>query len=91
MDRSVIGFVEGIVSFVVIAATGLSVASLWLRTRAKARPELDNSALETLRDENSQLRDRMAELEERLDFVERRLVQERAPTRLPPETDRTPV
>ena len=91
MDRGVIGFIEGIVSFIVIAATGTSVYSLWLRSRAQARPQLDNSTLEALRQENSELRARLAEVEERVDFVERRLVQEQQPPRLPKQPERTPV
>jgi len=91
MDRSVIGFIEGIVSFIVLAATGTTVYSLWLRSRAQARPHLDNSTLEALRQENSELRARLAEVEERVDFVERRLVQEQQPPRLPKQPERTPV
>jgi hypothetical protein len=34
---------------------------------------------------------RMAELEDRVDFVERRLVQGKPPTNLPPRPERTPV
>ncbi len=91
MDRSVIGFIEGIVAFMVLAATGMSAYSLWLRSRAQARPELDNSALDALREENSELRARLAEVEERVDFVERRLVQEQQPPRLPKQPERTPT
>jgi hypothetical protein len=91
MDRSVIGFIEGIVAFSVIAATGISGYSLWLRSRAQGRPELDNSALGALRDENSELRARLAEVEERVDFVERRLVQEQQPPQLPKQRERTPT
>jgi hypothetical protein len=67
------------------------IGSLWLRSRAQARPELDNSALDALREENSELRARVAEVEERVDFVERRLVQEQQPPRLPIQRERTPT
>ena len=91
MDRSVVAFVEGVVAFIVLAATGMSAVSLWLRSRAQGRHTLDNSALEALREENTELRARLAEVEERVDFVERRLVQEPQPPRLPKPPDRTPV
>lgn len=91
MDRSVVAFVEGVVAFVVIAATGMSAVSLWIRSRAQRRRELDGSALDALEAENSELRVRMAELEERVDFVERRFVQEQQPPQLPKQAERTPV
>jgi ABC-type phosphate transport system auxiliary subunit len=91
MDHSVIGFIEGIVTFVVVATVGLAGVQLWLRERARARPQLDSSALAALSEENSELRARLAELEERVDFVERRLVQGQQPSGLPREPDRTPV
>jgi hypothetical protein len=91
MDRSVVAFLEGVVAFTVIAATGMSGVSLWLRSRAQRRPELDSDALDALRQENSELRARMVELEERVDFVERRLVQEQQPPQLPKQAERTPV
>jgi hypothetical protein len=89
--NQVVPFLEGVVAFIVIAATAMSGVSLWLRVRAQRRPELDNSGTEGLREENAELRLRMAELEERVDFVERRLVQEQQPPRLPVEPERTPV
>ena len=91
MDHSVVAFLEGVVAIVVLAAIGERGVSLWLRSRAQRRPQLDSSALEALHQENSELRARMGELEERVDFVERRLVQEQQPHRLANETERTPV
>jgi hypothetical protein len=84
-------FLEGVVAFIVIAGTVEHGVSLWLRHRAQRRPELDGAGIETLREENSELRTRVAELEERVDFVERRLVREQPPLRLPNEPERTPV
>lgn len=91
MDHSVVAFLEGVVAFIVLAATGMSGVSLWLRSRAQRQGHLDSSGLEALHQENSDLRARMAELEERVDFVERRLVQEQQPPRLAPQPERTPV
>ena len=84
-------FLEGVVAFIVIAGTVEHGLSLWLRHRAQRRPELDGAGIEALREENSELRTRVAELEERVDFVERRLVREQPPLRLPNEPQRTPV
>ena len=84
-------FLEGVVAFIVIAGTVEHGVALWLRHRAQQRPELDDAGIEGLREENAELRTRMAELEERVDFVERRLVQEQPPVRLPNEPERTPV
>lgn len=94
MDPNDVGFIKAVVAFVLVAATCLSAARLWLRARPRPLPELDR-IVEALRAENAELREelgaRMAELEERVDFAERRSVQEREPTRLPPTPLRTPV
>ncbi|HLZ44510.1 MAG TPA: hypothetical protein VKQ05_02425 [Gemmatimonadales bacterium] len=93
MWHVVLPFVEGVVTFLVVAATAMSGVSLWLRYRAQNPPGADTAALDGLRDENAELRGRMAELEERLDFVERRTIQDQQPARLPPapRPERTPV
>lgn len=88
---TVVPFLEGVVAIIVLAAIVERGVSLWLRHRAQRRPEEDGAGSEALREENSELRTRVAELEERLDFVERRLVQEQPPLRLPIEPERTPV
>jgi hypothetical protein len=94
MDPTDIGFLKAVVAFVLVAGTCLSAARLWLRARARPLPELDR-IVESLRAENAELHAelgaRMAELEERVDFAERRLIQEREGTRLPPTPLRTPV
>jgi cell division protein FtsB len=90
MGHIVLPFIEAVVGFIVIAATAMSGVSLWLRYRAQSRPE-GTTALEDLREENVELRTRMTELEERVDFVERRMIQEQPPLRLPPQPERTPV
>lgn len=100
MGHIVLPFIEAIVSFIVIAATGMTGVSLWLRYRAQNRPELDGGAVEDLREENVELRSRLAELEERVDFVERRMIHEHPPQpsqppepplRLPQQPERTPA
>ena len=88
-------FVKVVISFVLVAGTGMMAFWLWLRARARATPDL-SKLLDAVREENAQLQAdlnaRMAELEERLDFTERRLVQEREAVRLPqPPKARTPV
>jgi hypothetical protein len=95
MTPSDIVFVKVIIAFVLVAGTGMTGFWLWLRARARGAPDL-SKFLDSVREENAQLgadlSARMAELEERVDFTERRMVQEREPTRLPqPPKARTPV
>ena len=94
MDPLVFELTKGILAFVLPAVTALTAYGLWLRGRRLARSGSDR-LIEELREENAQLRgelvSRFAELDERVDFVERRLVQEREPGRLPPPSVRTPV
>ena len=95
MDPTDIAFVKGVISFLLLAGTGMGTFWLWLRSRATAPGDLDRT-IEGLRQENAQLQAdvaaRMAELEERVDFAERQLIQARQVSRLaePPRT-RTPV
>lgn len=89
--NSFVPFLEAVIAVGLIAGIAERGISLWLRHRAQLRPELDSAGMEALREENSELRTRVTELEERVDFVERRLVQEQAPLRLPNEPERTPV
>jgi hypothetical protein len=94
MDASTVAFVKGVIAFALLAGTGMTAFWLWLRARARPHPEFDR-IVQDLREENAQLHAefgaRLAELEERLDFVERRLVQERAPAQLPSARIPTPV
>lgn len=94
MDPSTIAFMKGAIAFVLVAGTGMTGFSLWLRERRRAIPGADHVA-ELLREENARFQAgveaRLAELEERLDFAERRLVQERGTPRLPEARPRTPA
>jgi hypothetical protein len=94
MDRSVVAFVEGIVTLVVFAGIGFTGFWIWSRTRIRHQPDMDR-LLDAIRDDNSQLHAdlsaRLAELEERLDFTERRLVQERNQAQPPSVRIPTPV
>ena len=95
MSPADIVFVKVVISFVLVAGTGMTGFWLWLRARARAAPDL-RKVLDSVREENAQLEAdlsaRIAELEERVDFTERRMVQEREPARLPqPPKARTPV
>lgn len=88
-------FIKVIIAFVLVAGTGMTGFSLWLRARARAAPDL-SKFIDSVREENAQLEAdlsaRIAELEERVDFTERRAVQERDAARLPqPPKARTPV
>jgi hypothetical protein len=88
-------FVKAVIAFVLVAGTGMTAFSLWLRARGRSTPDL-NKLLDSVREENAQfqadLGARMTELEERIDFTERRLVQDREVARLPqPPKPRTPV
>jgi hypothetical protein len=79
MDRSVVAFVEGIISIALLAAITLTGFSIWSRTRIRTQPNVDD-LLNAVRDENAQLHAdlsaRLAELEERIDFAERLLAPE---------------
>ena len=94
MDPSTVAFIKGIVAFVVVATTGMAAVQLYFRIRAGSHSD-SNAAIDALKDEHARLEaemaSRMAELEDRVDFVERRLVQGRPPTNLPPRPERTPV
>ena len=95
MSPADIVFIKVVISFVLVAGTGMTGFWLWLRARARAAPDL-RKVLDSVREENAQLEAdlsaRIAELEERVDFTERRMVQEREPARLPqPPRARTPV
>lgn len=95
MDPNDVAFVKGVISFMLVAGTGIGTFWLWLRSRAKAPSDFD-SILEGLREEHAQIQAdlsaRMAELEERVDFAERQLVQGRQTARLPePSEHRTPA
>ena len=72
-----VGFLKGVIVFLLLAGTGSGF--YWLRVRAKALGTRDDSALDAIRDDQAHLRAdldaRLAELEDRLDFTERRLVQ----------------
>jgi hypothetical protein len=88
-------FIKVVISFVLVAGTGLTGLWLLLRARARATPDL-GKLLDSVREDNAQLEAdlsaRIAELEERVDFAERRLGQEREAARLPqPPKARTPV
>ena len=94
MDPSTVAFIKGIVAFVVVATVGMAAVQLYFRIRAGSHSD-SNAAIDALKDEHARLEaemaSRMAELEDRVDFVERRLVQGRPPTNLPPRPERTPV
>ena len=95
MDPADIVFFKVVISFLLVAGTGMTGFWLWLRARGRAAPDL-SKVLDAVREDNAQfqadLNARIAELEERVDFAERRLVQEREPARLPqPPKARTPV
>ncbi len=97
MDPSDIAFIKGVIAFLLLAGTGMSAFSMWLRHRKSlAAPASDQDpVIQSLRDDSARLEaelgERIVELEERLDFVERRLVQEREAPRLPNPPARTPV
>lgn len=95
VDPTDIAFVKSVVSFLLVAGTGMGAFWLWLRTRATTPSDMERT-VEDLRHENAQFQadiaSRMAELEERVDFAERQLIQERQLSRLPePPRTRTPV
>jgi len=94
MDRSVVAFVEGIISIALLAAITLTGFSIWSRTRIRAQPHLDE-LLNAVRDEHAQLHAdlsaRLAELEERIDFAERLLAPERRQGQAPTTRIPTPV
>ena len=94
-DPSDIAFIKGVIAFFLVAGTGFAAWSTWLHYRTRGLPPADlEPTIQALRDDaarlEAELGERIVELEERLDFVERRLVQERDPQRLPPPA-RTPV
>ncbi|HXJ29094.1 MAG TPA: hypothetical protein VNG35_00560 [Gemmatimonadales bacterium] len=94
MDPSTVAFIKGVIAFVLVAGTGMTGVWLWFRLRATYRSD-SQPVIDALRDEHARLEaeigSRMAELEDRVDFVERRLVQGKPPTNLPPRSERTPV
>jgi len=88
-------FAKAVVSFLLLAGTGMG--AYWLRVRARHLGASDrDNLLDAVRDEMAQIRAdvdaRMLELDERMDFVERRLVQDGEKPRLPaPARVPTPV
>jgi hypothetical protein len=54
MDRSIVAFVEGIVTITVFAAIGLTGFALWSGARIRGHPDLDR-LLDAVRDDNAQL------------------------------------
>jgi hypothetical protein len=94
MDPYDVAFVKAVIAFVLVAGTAVGTFWLWLRARPRSRPDLER-ALDALREDNMRLQAeldvRMADLEGRVDFVERRLVQQPQPARLPEAPARTPV
>ena len=94
MDHADIAFVKGVIAFLLLSGTSMTGLWLWFRLRATYRGDAQ-AMIDALKDEHARLEaemaSRMAELEDRVDFVERRLVQGRPPTNLPPHKERTPV
>jgi hypothetical protein len=94
MDPSTVAFIKGVIAFLLVSGTGMAGVWLWLRIRSTVRTDAQ-PVIDALRDEHARLEaemgSRMAELEDRVDFVERRLVQGKPPTNLPPRPERTPV
>ncbi|HEY6222243.1 MAG TPA: hypothetical protein VIW26_00545 [Gemmatimonadales bacterium] len=94
MDPSNVAFIKGVIAFLLVSGTGMGGCWLWFRLRAAYRGDAQ-TVIDALKDEHARLEaemaSRMAELEDRVDFVERRLVQGRPPTNLPPHKERTPV
>ena len=94
MDQSMIAFIKGAIAFLMVSGTAMTGVWLWFRLRATYRTDAQ-PVIDALRDEHARLEaemgSRMAELEDRVDFVERRLVQGKPPTNLPPRPERTPV
>ncbi|HTH65548.1 MAG TPA: hypothetical protein VL563_12750 [Gemmatimonadales bacterium] len=94
MDPSTVAFIKGVIAFLMVSGTGMAGCWLFFRLRATYRADR-TTEIDALRDENARLEaelgSRMAELDERVDFVERRLVQERPPRKLPERPERTPV
>jgi hypothetical protein len=94
MDQSMIAFIKGAIAFLMVSGTGMAGVWLWFRLRATYRTDAQ-PVIDALRDEHARLEaemgSRMAELEDRVDFVERRMVQGKPPTNLPPRPERTPV
>ena len=94
MDESTVAFIKGVIAFLLVSGTCMAGTWLWFRLRATYRGD-SQAVIDALKDEHARLEaemaSRMAELEDRVDFVERRLVQGRPPTNLPPRPERTPV
>lgn len=94
MDPSDIAFIKGVITFILVAGTGMSAFWLWLRERRRGRPDV-RKIVDTLREENAglqaELEARVLELEERVDFVERRLVQAPNAEGVPERRIATPV
>lgn len=94
VDPTDIAFIKGVVTFGLLAVTGLS--AYWLRIRSRALRGVDQPALERLEQDlertRQDLETRVLELEERLDFTERRLLQGNSPVARPPSLrETTPV
>ena len=88
-------FIRYCIAFVLVSGTVMTGIRLWFKYRHLPPGGSDPEIL-ALRDEQARveadLGSRIADLEQRLDFVERRLVQEQRPARLPePPKAKTPV
>jgi hypothetical protein len=94
MDPSTVAFIKAVIAFLLVSGTGMAGIWLWFRLRSTFRTDAQ-PVIDALRDEHARLEaeigSRMTELEDRVDFVERRLVQGKPPTNLPPRPERTPV
>jgi hypothetical protein len=94
MDPSTARFIQYCTAFILVSGTVMTGIRLWFKYR-HLPPGSDPEIL-ALRDEQARLEadlgSRIMELEQRLDFVERRLVQEQRPARLPePPKAKTPA
>lgn len=83
-------FWEAVISFLLVAGTGLAGFRLRLKYRQTAMAE--EAMLAALRQEHAEFRaeliSHLAELEDRVDFAERRLLQERS---APPEVNQARI
>jgi hypothetical protein len=91
MNPDIRDFVEAVVGFIVIAATGLTAVKIWLQERRRTLPGADHVEIAQLKEHLEQhaagLEEaqsalasqaaQIAELQERVDFAERLLAQAR--------------
>jgi hypothetical protein len=54
MDPSDIAFIKGVITFLLVAGTGMSAFRLWLRERRRGRPDV-GKIVDALREENAAL------------------------------------